>query len=329
MRRSFLIFFVSIAFPQVAEAQGDEWQKVYEGTAKETRFASVWAANAETWVAGGKKLLVVGKGASIHEHQLGGLIVMGIRQTPRGLFAFGSHGAIWKIQDNDVHLEYQARKTEIRKPRDPDMLFTLGEVEVDGKNGLLASGGIAVFSETPGAWQRITDEEKARKLTIDELYGKWFPRPANCDSPTWVPISSARRYGILVCRNRSAFLVRDTVLTALPRMPKDCRGYISGAEGGTQSTTVLCDERRSLWQLRGSSWTEIKTGFMPDGMAASDNCIFAVSQRSVWRRCTAPPTPAAKPAAIEIAAPKKKVGTSPQKIEDKKRLGLGCAYRGR
>jgi len=115
----------------------------------------------------------------------------------------------------------------------------------------------------------------------------------------------------------------------LPRMPSACGGYINGDDGGTQGLTALCDGRRSLWQLRGSVWIEIKTDFVPDGMSATSNCIFAVSNRSVWRKCVTPPTPAIKPTAIKVESPNQAVVTSTPKIQDTKQREPGCGYRGR
>lgn len=275
------------------------WDEVYELPVSSAWLSVVWARSAEVWVAGGRQILVDALDGKIRSTSLPNLGVSTVANTYRGVFAAGSHGAIWRIDAQGIHLEHQDVVGEKLKGRDRHQILQIGEAELSGRRGILALSTEAIFSERPGDWRLLaSDAESNGQFANDLLFARWFARPQGCDSPTWLSFAGAHREGILTCRDRRSILLRAEKGFPLAHLPPGCGNPVQAAGGRDLAPTILCDGKIAIWTHRNGEWHALRTSFRPSGIAATERCVFAVTQRTVWRQCRPAPASSDAPKAL-------------------------------
>lgn len=264
------------------------WERLFELPEGQAWLETVWADGKYGWVAGGRDVIIFNRAKETDEVSVSaipGLAVTALGATSRGVYGVGSHGAIWRIDRDRAHLEHQERPTEKRRLRDPDQLLQVGDAVVAGKAGVLAVGTRALFSSRLGEWAAVAGPTGGQ-LVEDRLFGHWFSRPKGCDSITWLVSARSHREGVLVCGDRRVFGVRDQDVKPLPPLPKGCAEVWHAAGGATWGTTILCGGKGLVWKQDGpAAWSQVPAPANLDNIAATESCIFAVSRRSLWRRC--------------------------------------------
>jgi hypothetical protein len=264
-------------------AQAKGWEKVFDVKAPGSWLASIWAGDNGKWAAGGKNVIVDRINSDVRVTPIQGRAAMSISQNSRGLFAVGSHGAIWNITKTEVRLEHQTRPTSQRRLRDPNLFFSIVEGEDDGEQGLIALGPSPRFSPAAGKWQEFADSKNASKRAQSMRYASSIPRPSSCGGVTWIAFPGTYRSGVLTCDDGRAFRVTDFAPTALPNLPKKCANIARSAFAA--SRLVITCGRGVLYEADGVGWRLIPSPFEAEAIALSPNCIWAASLKAVWRKC--------------------------------------------
>lgn len=284
--KALLLSILAVQLTPSSNGPPEGWELVYQLNAPDSWLATVWANSAGAWAAGGKDILVNSSGVDVRATLIQGRGVLEISQHARGLFAVGTHGAIWRIDGRGATLEHQTRPTSERRSRDIDTFFSVVDTEEGGAPGLMVLGVNPYFSSTSGQWHPLSPIEGARKRSQSLLYGSAIPKPLGCGPATWLAFSGQTADGVLVCGDKRAFRVIDSATSPLPKLPKSCAN-VGRAAVGKHDLLIVCGMER-LFELTAGDWREITTPFKVESAAATDSCIWAASRREVWRRCKAP-----------------------------------------
>lgn len=264
------------------------FEKMFESSSPKQWFASVLAGAGAEWTAAGRELLVVGDGAHYTQVSLAGTMIAAFGTGADGTaYAVGANGSIWRrVSSQDWRLEHRVGQVAGRhKGLDNALLVGVGVFSAPSGPVAVAYGpGRLVFvRDGQGAWAPPVDQAEAERLYWRAQTGPPIALPPLCDRAGWTPLDSES--GLVTCHDRRALVVWHEATTTVARLPAACSVPGSVARRGSE-LFIECGDQGRVFQLQHDmSWHMLPTPKGVRALSANDRCLFAVTERAVWRTC--------------------------------------------
>jgi hypothetical protein len=266
----------------------EPWSKVFDSAQKGVHFAAIIASGDAQWTAGGLRIVAASGASKPEEQALGEVAMEAFGSGPDGTtYAVGSHGSIWRRDSGSSWvLEHQSRPPGTRgKGRDADMLVGVRTFTIGGRAVLAAWGPIGkplLVRDAGGSWQEPGDPVQARDVAKLALDGPEPNLPKGClrYQWRWMPGDG----GLLMCRDRRVFAVANGAVSARGRAPSAC-DLMRNVTRRKDELFVGCGANGAVYQVVGEKWSAVAGVKGIYALAASENCVFGVTQRTVVRHC--------------------------------------------
>lgn len=269
--------------PAVPAVRASGWDVLYTVTERRTFFNTIYVTGKDAWVAGGPGLIVVQSDGAVQVHKVD-RDVSHIAETPLGVFAVGSRGAVWSIRGGSVREEHHLPGP--RTVRDPMTLDWLEPGSMGGRQGVFAFGtALMLFGTGDGTWSPVPETE-AHPLRKTLLHDKGAGIKG-CGATTWIPLRDGSDAGFLACDDRRTF-IGSASLRSHPRLPSECPRPYSAARVAADRIAVACENRKP-WVLveTADGWTKKSAPVDIIQIHNAGLCLFAATARSIWRTCDA------------------------------------------
>jgi hypothetical protein len=128
------------------------------------------------------------------------------------------------------------------------------------------------------------EAERYRLMLLAQLEPE-APRPASCDRLQWRWLPKGQAW--LGCRDGRNFLV-ESGGSAVDRghLPKSCLEGLGTHFRRGDSLFATCDAG-SVWRSEGKRWERLPAPKL-DAIAGDGQCLYGVSEKTVWRNCSLP-----------------------------------------
>jgi hypothetical protein len=264
-----------------AAAPGPDWEKLYERPAKEQPLLAVWA-DAEGWFAAGPGALVTGDKAGVQSQPQGQRTIVGFSGATRAeLFAVGKNELVLKLEGTKWIEEHFVSGPVRSGPKSDDLIERVDTLMVDVKPMPAATGPSQVLVRHPdGTWQALPEVPKQKVLALAHQ-GPQEGSPAGCTRATWSWVGKDQ--GIFSCRDGRTFRFDAGKVTPLGKLGRGCKQGLDHARVRGPVAYTLC--QGELHRSDGEGWLRLHVPAKLRDIAVTDRCLYAVSDRAVWRRC--------------------------------------------
>ena len=270
-----------------AHAAEVEWRKVFELPTAGAAFRTVWA-DAGGWVAAGAQIIAMNRNGRVESTPEPERTILSIASTNDGLFALGFEQLILRLDKNRwVEEHYSALPpTAGRRQRVAGLLYGARVFET-GKGTMTGAYGPwrVLLRWADHTWADPSESERSR-LDSFALLGPESPRPARCARSEWLWLDDHE--GWFACQDGRSFRTGSTTTIPTGDIPGVCQGVADDVASVGTKVYLLC--QRKLWESSSERWDRVSG--LKDILAIAGNtrCLFAVTLRSVWERCTEPPS---------------------------------------
>jgi hypothetical protein len=259
------------------------WEKVYERPEKDGSLEALWADEAG-WFAAGPGLLVAGGAGGVQPLPQGERTIVGFSGASRAeLFAVGWNELVLKLDGSKWIEEHFVAGPPPRKRgrKVDDLLLRVDTLPVDGKPMPAAVGVWQVLVRHPdGTWQALPEAARREVLMLAHQ-GPKSVRPERCTLAAWQWVGKDR--ALFSCHDDRTFLFEAGKATPAGRLPRACKQGLDRPRVRGADRYTLC--HGDLWRSDGTAWKRIPTPAKLRDIALTDRCLYAATQREVWRRC--------------------------------------------
>jgi hypothetical protein len=273
-------------FLAAPSAAAPGWEKLYERPEKAPPMLAVWA-DESGWFASGPGLMVTGTAGGVKTQPMGELSVVGFTgESRKELFALGWDELILRLQGDQWVEEHRA----IGLPRGgkghgrnaDDLLQVVVTLPGKPQPRVVAVGPWLVLVRHPdGIWQRLSEPERHATLMLAHL-GLAEAAPKGCALAAWTWVGKDR--AIFTCHDDRSFVLDAGKSTPMGKLPRACKQGLDRARRRNAEVSTLCYGQ--LWQSEGTRWRQIPGPAKMRDYAITDRCVYAVSDRAVFRRCS-------------------------------------------
>jgi hypothetical protein len=262
------------------------WEKVYEHPDKKQKLVAVWADD-RGWFAAGPRLLLSGDASGVHPQPVGERAVVAFSGATRAeLFAVGWDEVIFKLEGDKWLEEHRAlgepKGSSQKGTSGADLFETVASLPGKPKPVLAAIGPSLVLLRNPDAfWQAVPDVERPALMSLAHQ-GPRGALPADCTLAIWRWVGQER--AVFSCRDGRSFVFDAGKVAPAGKLPRACDKLEHARLRGTEAF-ALCSGQ--LWRSDGKRWQRDVVG--PAKLrdyAFTDRCLYAVTDRAVWRRCS-------------------------------------------
>jgi len=280
-----LAVFVSVCALMCAspgEAASPTWERAYD-LPRSGSWISSLAAEGDVWIAGGKEILVRG-GTTISTAPVPGKTVLGLSKTSQGFLALGADQLIMRLEGKDWVQEHFAPAPAKSPTRTKYtlVLYSARNLASGPTAPLVAYGPRSVLvRRADGTWVSPPENERDRLSRLAQL-GPEGEAPVHCAPDAWRWLSGAR--GLLTCHDGRSFLREGSATKPAGSLPKPCRTSVDALDERDREIYLVCGGQ--LWRSSDERWTRVSAPKGLRAFAASDRCLFAADDKSVWRSCS-------------------------------------------
>jgi len=263
------------------------WEKLYERPEKDRGLEGVWA-DESGWFASGPGLLVTADPKGVRTRDLGGRSIVAFSGASRApLFAVGWDELVLRLEGDKWVEEHIAlglpQGGKGKRARDADDLLQSVATLPGKPQPLVAAVGprLLLTRHPDGFWQRPDEPERqaASRLAHE---GPPEARPGGCALASWSWV--ARDRAMFSCHDGRAFVFDAGKATPAGKLPRVCQQAVDHARlRGAQAYTLCAGQ---LWQSEGARWRPVPGPGKLRDYAVTDRCIYGVTERAVWRRCS-------------------------------------------
>jgi hypothetical protein len=267
-------------------AAAPPWQKLYRRPEKDRGMLAVWADDAG-WFAAGPGLLVTGAPDGVKTQSLGERSIVAFSGASRAeLFAVGWDELILRLDGANwvsEHIALGLPKGGKGHGRNAgDLLQGVVTLPRKPQPVVAAVGPALLLTRHPdGFWQLPTEPDRQAASLLAQKGPPEAP-PQGCALASWSWV--ARDRGVFTCHDGRSFVFDAGKATPAGKLPRACQQAVDRARVHGSTAYTLCADQ--LWRSDGARWQQVPgPGKMRD-FAITDRCLYAVTDRDVWRRCS-------------------------------------------